>query len=128
MGDLFFIMRMVFYTLFLTMCMQVKIGNYTIEDQVIEFTHQSSFAGEVQKVAEGAIRVLRIGFAKVSKNVGETFAESKPQSGQRIRDGIDKTKNYLQEVFGAEEKPQPDTNVPNEEVIEPLNDTETINI
>ena len=107
MGDIFFIIRMAVYTVVLVIVMQVKIGPTTIEEKVIDFTHNSSFSETIQKVAEGAVRIIGIGYNKTVQNVESAFSKNHLKEnipGQRLKETLGSTKSTLREIFGAEEE------------------------
>ena len=107
MGDIFFVIRMAVYTVILVIVMQVKIGPTTLEEKVIQFTHNSSFSENIQNIAEGAVKILGIAYNKTVQNVDTAFSKNHIKEnipGRRLEKTFSKTKNILRETFGAEEE------------------------
>jgi hypothetical protein len=105
MGDLIFIIKMMVFTVIITLIMQIKVGPTTLENKAIDFTHKSQLALNLQKVAEGAIQFLADQTSKVTSNINIPFfakkvAKEKP--GQRLKSKIEEIKASLKE--GWEEK------------------------
>ena len=94
MGDLFFLLRMTIYTLVFVMFMQVKIGDSTLEQRVIHFTHHSQIAGTMQSVAQGAATFIGIQYNRATSHLNSKYIE---QHSKTQRPG-NRLKNQLQEL------------------------------
>ena len=95
MGNLFFMLRMGVYTVFLIMILQVKVGSTTLEEKLYQLTRQSELAGQVQGVAQGII-----GFA-INQYRGLTGQTSEPLrlpdevNSERLRVRLKDLKNSI---------------------------------
>lgn len=98
MGDLFFVIKMCIYTLVIVVLMQVKIGPTTIEQKVIEITHQSQLAGVLQGVAQGAAAFIGDQYKAMRGQVNSQFIEQHSASqipGERLKAKVEEIKKSL---------------------------------
>ena len=99
MGDLFFIARMSVYTVFIVLFMQVKIGSGTIEDRVIQFTHQSQFASLIKDYAGGAVTFIGNQYNRLVRDVDTRFTRKHSDDqipGKRLQAKLKKIKESFQ--------------------------------
>jgi len=107
MGDLFFMLKMVFYTFFLVLMMQIKIGGTTLEEKVIRFTHHSSTAHFFQKTAQGGATFLGHQYNKFVGNMSsEFFNKHKPSQvpGHRLKEKYKEIKESLRDQWDESSK------------------------
>ena len=105
MGDFFFFIKMIVFTLVLVLVLQVKIGPTTLEQKVMTWTHKSEFSEVVQNVAESAIRAMGIGYSRVKGLLGSKSSATSAvfdAPGSRLKSTIDDSKDYLQKKFGQD--------------------------
>ena len=113
MGDLFFILRMMIYTFFLVIIMQVKVGPTTIEEKVINFTHHSEMAGMMQNVAQGAAKFIGVSYRKATGHLKSRYMEQysqKEQPGERLKTRLNELKESLNKKW--DEKIQSENKLP----------------
>lgn len=98
MGDLFFIVRMGIYTVFIVLLMQVKIGPQTVEERVVDFTHRSQFSNVIQDVAQGAVTFLGAQYNKLAGHVNTSFTRQHSSDqipGKRLQSQLNKLKSSV---------------------------------
>ena len=98
MGDLFFLIKMSIYTVIIVIAMQVKIGPTTIEQKVIEFTHHSQLAGNLQQVAQGAASFIGVQYNRVIGHVNSKYIKQHSRDqipGERLKAKIEDIKASL---------------------------------
>ena len=98
MGDIFFILRMAFYTLVLVIIMQVKIGPTTLEQKVIQLTHNSQAAGVIQGVAQGAVAFIGVQYNQATKHLKSQFIKdhgANNQPGTRLQEKLSELKESI---------------------------------
>jgi len=59
MSDLFHIAKSIILTLVIVVILQIKVGEFTLEQSVVHWAQQSSIITPVQQVADGGLKVLR---------------------------------------------------------------------
>lgn len=98
MGDLFFILKMSVYTVIIVVLMQVKIGSTTVEQKVMEFTHQSQLAGSLQGVAQGAATFIGLQYKKIRGQVNSQYIKQHSRDqipGERLKAKVEEIKESL---------------------------------
>jgi glycine cleavage system protein P-like pyridoxal-binding family len=88
MGDIFFVIKMMVYTFFVVVLMQVKIGSQTLEERAIDLTHRSQIGQSLQSVAQSGVQIISYQYQKMMGKVDLKFV--KPPSldqipGQRLK-------------------------------------------
>ncbi len=105
MGDLFFILKMMIYTLVLVVILQVKVGSTTLEQKLQSITHQSQLAGAVQGVAQGAATFIGVQYNKLAGKINSKYIEKHSSSnrpGSRLKNKFQELKESLNEKWEEE--------------------------
>lgn len=76
MGDLFFFLKCLFLTVVLVVLMQIRIGEYTLEDRFLNWAHESAIVTPLQDVAHGGAKVLRNTWRKLTSGISSKFNET----------------------------------------------------
>ena len=109
MGDIFFIIRMAFYTLVLVIIMQVKIGSTTIEQKVIDITHNSQAAGVLQGFTQGAATFIGIQYNRATGHLKSRFIKehsSDNRPGSRLQEKLSELQDSINKKWEEHEKSQ----------------------
>ena len=117
MGDLFFLIRMTIYTLVFVMFLQIKVGDNTLEQKVIEFTHHSQIAGTMQSVAQGAATFVGIQYNRATSHLNSKYIEqhSKTQRpGNRLKNQLQELKKSINKKWEEAEVEEKAQNLKNE--------------
>jgi hypothetical protein len=61
MADLFFVVKTFLFTLALIVLMQIKIGEYTVEERTHTWIQESAIHSTLTKVAVGAVTAMKDG-------------------------------------------------------------------
>lgn len=98
MGDLFFAIRTFFITLVVVLILQVKIGDFTLEERSMSWVRSSAFVGQLQQMADGAVVVINSGLDKVkvlfSSKASKEFKKA-DVPGYRELISLERSKEYL---------------------------------
>ncbi len=62
-GDAFFIIKMLIFTMVVVVVLQVKVGDYTLEQRSLVFISQSELIKPVSEVAHGGVVAIKNGFS-----------------------------------------------------------------
>jgi hypothetical protein len=105
MGDLFFVLKMMIYTLILVVLLQVKVGPTTMEQKLQHLTHNSQLAGTLQAVAQGAATFVGAQYNRLagsihSKYIKKHSADNRP--GERLQMKLDQLKESLNKKWEQE--------------------------
>ena len=103
MGDLFFMIRMFIYTFIMVILMQVKIGPTTLEEKVIDFTHNSTAAGYFQGVAQGAAKFIGVQYRHFTGQLKSDYIE-KYSGGESPGNRLKTRLKELKETIDSEWK------------------------
>jgi len=105
MGDIFFFLKMIVFTVLLVFVLQVKIGPTTLEEKVMSWTHKSEFSKVIQGVAAGGIKAIGIGYDKVrglvTEKVSKEYSDSQAPGG-RLKSTLDDSRAFFKETFSGE--------------------------
>ena len=100
MSDLIFLIKCIVMTAVVVLFMQVKVGSSTLEEKTMWFVSASPLVQPLQKVADGAVLVVRDVWRTFTGNIHTNFSNSvtpKNQPGQRsIMPAIERSRSYLQ--------------------------------
>ena len=101
MGTLFFIARCFVVTVFVIMMMQIKIGEFTIENRIEHYARTSGIEQPAQKLADGIVRFVRNTWRSVTSGVKTDFGKTlRGDNAPGSRDlGIDlrRSAEYIEE-------------------------------
>lgn len=121
MGDLFFLLRMTVYTLIFVMIMQVKIGETTLEQRVIEVTHHSQMAGLLQGVAQGAATFIGNQYDRFTGHFHSKYIEQHSKSqrpGHRLKAQLRELKKSINKKWEKVELEEKQEEFPQKERFE----------
>jgi hypothetical protein len=100
MGDLFFVLRMVFITIALVLTMQIQVNDRTLEERSLAWIRTSPMVEELQKIADAGV----IGARRLWGNITGQFSDgvfkgfrSEDRPGNRLKATWERSKNYLEE-------------------------------
>tara|TARA_B100000749_G_scaffold280893_1_gene280413 strand:+ start:14237 stop:14719 length:483 start_codon:yes stop_codon:yes gene_type:complete len=100
-GDILFFIKTIVMTLVVVVLLQVKIGEFTLEQRATQWARQSSVAKPIQDVAHGGLLALRDGWrhfyslfsGEVQKVIGSDEAPGKRNLGITF----ERSKKYFEE-------------------------------
>ncbi len=107
MGDLFFVVKMMVYTLILVVILQVKVGPTTLEQKLQRLTHQSELAGTLQEVAQGAATFLGAQYNRLAGQINSKYIQKHSASqipGQRLNNKLRELKQSINQKWEEETK------------------------
>ena len=107
MGDLFFLLKMTIYTLIIVVVLQVKIGPTTLEQKVVELTHNSQMAGVLQNVAQGAATFIGVQYNRVTGHVKSKYIDQHRGNqipGERLKVKLNEWKKSINSRWDEEKK------------------------
>lgn len=76
MPELMFVLKSFIIAVIFLICLQIKIGNSTIEQKAEHWAQNSTVAEYVQNVSSGAVLVVRNGASVVTEYVSKTFGNN----------------------------------------------------
>lgn len=88
MSDFIFTLKVFVSSVLIVLLMQIKIGPMSIEERTYLFLQSSLVTGELQRVADGGVRVYRKVEEKVSGFYRRNFAsaEGRQKAKEKVRD------------------------------------------
>lgn len=97
MGDLLFMIKTIVYTVFLVVFFQIKIGSTTIEQKVVQFTHESNIAlrvqSSVQQFADHVVGKIK------NKAYNLSPIQASKQPGSRLSNKYKEIKDSIREQW-----------------------------
>ena len=88
-------------TLVVVFFMQIQIGQNTLEQHAMYWVHESTITMPLQEVADGATKVIRDAWKKVTRGIKSDFFDSlssKNKPGSRSLDiDVERSKKYIKE-------------------------------
>jgi hypothetical protein len=98
MPEVMFVLKSLIVTVVLMICLQIKIGNTSIEESLHQWIQTSSISNYVHGVSSGAVLAIR-NAAQTTKNfVGETFGhDSGTQKAGRLNFEFKRSQKYQDE-------------------------------
>lgn len=84
MPEIMFVLKAFIASVVITVCMQVKIGNVSMEAHAHNWLQTSSLPIYLQKVSEGAVLVIKNAGGTASEFVTKTFGKD-PQTQRAAR-------------------------------------------
>lgn len=121
MGDLFFMVKMMVYTLIIVVILQVKVGPTTLEQKLQNLTHHSQLASQIQGVAQGAATFIGIQYNRATGHLNSKYIEkhsSSQRPGERLKVKLKELKESLNKKWDEHEKET--SKAPIEEPIETI--------
>lgn len=76
MGELFFVIKGFALTVLLTMALQIKIGQETLESKAEQWATRSAMSSFLNDTAAGAVKAIRDGTKWVKRELGESDRKS----------------------------------------------------
>ncbi len=107
MGDIFFILRMIIYTLILVVILQVKVGPTTLEQKLHQMTHQSELAGSLQGVAQSAATFIGVQYNHLAGKIHSKYIEKHSagqRPGERLKTKFEELKDSINKKWEKEEE------------------------
>jgi hypothetical protein len=104
MDELKFVLKGLFFAILVTILMQVKIGNETLEMKSERMIHHSAVGHFLQQTAEGATLAIRKGSAAVSQFVSGTIGKS--SAGSKSSDWKIETRHQRISSEPVDDRPQ----------------------
>jgi len=87
MSEFFFVLKSLFLTVVIILCMQIKIGSATIEQRSLEWMRESKAVYALRGVAEGAVSLIYEGWYWLEKTIQSDDSSSRGKhSSKWIRD------------------------------------------
>lgn len=86
-------------TLVVIVLLQIKIGEFTLEQRAVDWYRTSNVAAPIQEVAEGGARIVRDAVNKVADSLNfKLFEQVKDRPGQRdMKFRLERSKQFLEE-------------------------------
>ncbi len=98
MPELMFVLKSLAIALVVTICLQVKVGNSTLENRAYNWMRSSPAPQFIQEVSSGAVLFLQRGAQAASEFVAETFGNnSSLQKAGRLNFEFKRSPQYLKE-------------------------------
>ena len=102
MSELFLIAKAMFLTIVVVIVLQVKVGDYTLEEKAKIYALNSPMAGPLMEVAQGGAKVVTQGWSRLLGLMGNNisdFFNSDSTPGKRSLDvGLERSTRYLKET------------------------------
>ena len=74
MEEVMFVIKSLIVTVVVIVCLQIRVGQQTVEAHAMDWIHHSSISQHLQDVAEGAVKVANQGKSAVANLVGSSQA------------------------------------------------------
>lgn len=100
MFNFVFLLKTFLLTFVILICMQVRVGEFTLEQRAMFFVHDSPVVEPLREVAEGSTRAVRNWLRAISQKIGQTGKsvwDSGNQPGSRLNTNLERSKAYLNE-------------------------------
>ncbi len=72
MGEVMFVIKSLIVTVVLIVCLQIRVGQRTVEGHAMSWIHHSSISQHLQDVAEGAVKVANKGKSVITGLIGSS--------------------------------------------------------
>lgn len=83
MADFFFVVKTFLFTLAIVVMMQIRVGDYTIEERSHEWIQESAIHRTLGKVALGAVTVMKDGVQYVQGWIAGTGNSNAASTAER---------------------------------------------
>ncbi|MCB0413830.1 MAG: hypothetical protein KDD50_05825 [Bdellovibrionales bacterium] len=107
MGDLLFFLKMIVMTFFFVLFLQIRIGQFTVEERAITWAHNSELMQPLQEVAQGAVVAIKRGWSEVvgsfGDNVSGVFNRENIPGHRQLIPKLERSKKYLNEQLDKAE-------------------------
>lgn len=101
MGDIFFFIKMVVMTFFFVLLLQIRIGQFTLEERSLQWVKKSELIAPMEEVAQGGVVIIKRIWSEVigrmGNNVSEAFNRENLPGHRKLIPKIERSKRYLNE-------------------------------
>lgn len=109
MGDIFFFLKMLVFTVVFILMMQIKIGPTTVEQKALHWIHTTSVMKPVHEVAQGGVIAIKSLWkdivGSIDSNVKRTFNSDSVPGKRSLGIELKRSQAYLKEAAAkAKEK------------------------
>jgi hypothetical protein len=98
-SDLFFFVRMMVMTVLVVFALQIRVGDQTLEQSSQALITASVNTLDLQKVADGGVRLLRDTWngvaSRVANGVGSVFSAENRPGERRLIPALERSREYL---------------------------------
>ena len=102
MSELFLIAKAMFLTVVVVIVLQVKVGDYTLEEKAKIYALNSPMAEPLMEVAKGGAKVITHGWGKLlslmGNNISDFFNGDRTPGKRSLQLDLDRSKKYLEEA------------------------------
>lgn len=102
MGDIFFFLKMIVFTVVFILMMQIKIGPTTLEQKALNWIHTTSIMEPVHDVAQGGVIALKSLWSDVigsiDSNVKKTFNSDNVPGNRSLGIELKRSQAYLKQA------------------------------
>ena len=102
MGEIFLIVKAMVLTVVVVIVMQVKVGDYTLEEKAKIYALNSPVAEPILEVAKGGAKVVTHGWSKLlslmGSNVSDFFNGDRVPGKRTLSVELERSKKYLRQA------------------------------
>ncbi len=108
-GDLFFIIRMIVFTIVVVLFLQIRLGEYTLEERFYTQLQSSQFGQEVTEVAQGGVIAIKSGLIRLKEKFTRFWGDKTSSIDKEnvpgfrhLKMGLDRSAEYVKKQAKAQ--------------------------